>query len=247
LFGSKAIIYLFANNFAEATFVLRLWTANSLADRIRGASGQSDPISPRGGRMGGLLHENSGSLSGSDKTAAVRYGDGVLVFRIDALSPTDYTQESLVEELRFGPCRGPHTLNRCGGRRSCSISTRTVLPVAGKFAPHPGTARQAQLGAERRVDLRISGNAAIEGRRDPRRLPGKCGWTSGFRANATSRSTPARILCLRKAFQRDADASCRPGFPPCPRLRALPRQGTSAAEIFEPAWSGRWRSWSRPA
>jgi hypothetical protein len=110
LFERDGTTFLFANDFAEGDSVLRLWTAKSIQDRFAEHPASPILISPRGGRMGGLLFEEEGALYRVGQDGSGGYGDGVLVVRIDALSPTEYA-ESPVEELRFSHCRGPHTLN----------------------------------------------------------------------------------------------------------------------------------------
>ena len=104
-------IFLFANDFAEGDFVLRLWTATSLRERFDEHPASPVLISPRGGRMGGMLIESGGSLYRVGQDGSSGYGDGILLFRIDALSPAEY-RETQVDELHFTHCRGPHTLNR---------------------------------------------------------------------------------------------------------------------------------------
>jgi len=103
-------IYLFANDFAEGDFVLRLWGAASLHERFDEHPASPILISPRGGRMGGLPIARAGSLYRVGQDGSGRYGDGIMLFRIEELSATDY-RESFVDQLRFGECRGPHTLN----------------------------------------------------------------------------------------------------------------------------------------
>jgi hypothetical protein len=110
LLSHNGHIYLFANNFAEGDFVLRLWTAKSLHEHFDEHPASPILISPSGGRMGGSLIERDGALFRVGQDGSGRYGDGVLLFRIEALGPTDY-RESVVDRLRFEGCRGPHTVN----------------------------------------------------------------------------------------------------------------------------------------
>lgn len=103
-------IYLFANIFTEGDSILRLWSAQSLGDRFKEHPTSPILISPRGARMGGQLLDDGGSLYRFGQDGSGGYGDGILLFRIEALNSTEY-RESLVGELHFGHCRGPHTLN----------------------------------------------------------------------------------------------------------------------------------------
>jgi hypothetical protein len=60
--------------------------------------------------MGGSILRTERGLYrfGQDFTAG--YGDGLIVFKIDALGETEY-RESLAGPIRFREVRGPHTLN----------------------------------------------------------------------------------------------------------------------------------------
>jgi hypothetical protein len=60
--------------------------------------------------MGGSLIESDGALYRIGQDGLAGYGDGVLVFRIEELNRTAY-REHLIGSLRFGHCRGPHTIN----------------------------------------------------------------------------------------------------------------------------------------
>ena len=60
--------------------------------------------------MGGLIAERDGRLFRFGQDNRGRYGDGLILFAIDALTPDEY-RESPISELRFEGARGPHTLN----------------------------------------------------------------------------------------------------------------------------------------
>jgi hypothetical protein len=110
LFERDGTTFLFANNFAEGDSILRLWVAQSVHDRFQEHPASPILISPRGARMGGLLIERGNSLYRVGQDGSASYGDGLLLFRIDELSCTEF-RETLVDELHFTHCRGPHTLN----------------------------------------------------------------------------------------------------------------------------------------
>jgi hypothetical protein len=101
--------YLFANDIAEGDFVLRLWSSDDIEGTFQEHPASPVLISPCGGRMGGLLIDQSGLYRvGQDNSG--KYGDGVLLFRVEELSRDTY-RETLVDRLRFSEVHGPHTLN----------------------------------------------------------------------------------------------------------------------------------------
>lgn len=113
LFERNGMIYLFANVAAETSSVLRLWTAGSLFESFVEHPASPIRISPSGSRMGGSIIETDGNLYRIGQDLRSGYGDGILLFRIDELSPDGF-QESFVDELRFSDCHGPHTFNLTG-------------------------------------------------------------------------------------------------------------------------------------
>jgi hypothetical protein len=110
LFDRNGTIFMFGNIHSEGDNVLRVWTAASIQDRFEEHPANPVLISPRGARMGGSLIESDGALYRIGQDGLAGYGDGVLVFRIEEFSRTAY-REHLIGSLRFGDCRGPHTIN----------------------------------------------------------------------------------------------------------------------------------------
>jgi hypothetical protein len=102
--------YLFANLASEGSSVLRLWVGDDLTSELAEHPKSPIRLSPAGSRMGGLIVEQEGKPFRFGQNLRNKYGDGLIVFAIDALTPEDY-RERPVSELRFEDVRGPHTLN----------------------------------------------------------------------------------------------------------------------------------------
>jgi len=110
LFERDGTTFLFANVESEGDEVLRLWTSASIRGPFVEHPANPLMISPRGARMGGSIVEDGGSLYRVGQDGVDRYGNGVLIFRIEELNRTVY-RERLIGELRFEHCQGPHTIN----------------------------------------------------------------------------------------------------------------------------------------
>lgn len=102
--------YLFGSPVSQGTNVLNLWTATSL-DQVFEPHPQGPlRISPQGGRMAGALLRLDGRLIRFGQSFERFYGDGILAFEIEALTPATY-RERLIGKIRFRDRIGPHTLN----------------------------------------------------------------------------------------------------------------------------------------
>jgi hypothetical protein len=110
LFVQDRHVYLFGNDAAEGGNVLRLWTASSPFEPFVEHPASPILISPQGGRMAGAILQEGSSLHRLGQNGGGEYGIGLIVFRIDRLTPEDYL-ESAAAELRFPSVMGPHTLN----------------------------------------------------------------------------------------------------------------------------------------
>jgi hypothetical protein len=131
LVETKSGIYLFANDDRDGASVLRLWRSKSLFGRFVEHPASPIRISPAGSRMAGSIHLSSNRTLfrfGQDLRRA--YGDGLIVFRIDALSPIDYF-ETEVGSVRLSEVRGPHTLNLSDGRMVFDFYQNRFTPLAG--------------------------------------------------------------------------------------------------------------------
>ncbi|MEP7221520.1 MAG: hypothetical protein ABI673_02505 [Novosphingobium sp.] len=130
-------LYLFANDAREGSNVLRLWSADGLAARFTQHPASPLRISPRGARMGGeFLARNDGAANGRilriGQDFTRDYGDGLVVFAIDALDEQSY-RESEVAAFRLGRRHGPHTFNLSpdGSRLLFDWYTNGFTPLAG--------------------------------------------------------------------------------------------------------------------
>ncbi len=103
--------YLFGSPSAQGVNVLTLWTAASL-DSVFELHPQSPlRISPEGGRMAGaLLRLPDGRLIRFGQSFERFYGDGIVAFEVEALTPDSY-RERRIGDIRFRDPIGPHTLN----------------------------------------------------------------------------------------------------------------------------------------
>jgi hypothetical protein len=106
-------IWLFGNLLREGPGALFLWSAESIDGRFERHPLGPILISPLGARMAGNLLRVGGRLFRLGQDLSVRYGDGIVVFELERLTPSDY-RERQVGEIRFSDRRGPHTLNVAG-------------------------------------------------------------------------------------------------------------------------------------
>jgi len=103
-------LYLFANGLQEGPGVLRLWRAPSLFDRFEEHPASPVRISPDGSRMAGSILLSTPTPLRLGQQWQEEYGNGLIVFQIDELSPSAY-RESLVRRVQLDAVKGPHTLN----------------------------------------------------------------------------------------------------------------------------------------
>ena len=103
-------IYLFGNDQRLGSNALHLWTSDSLDGLFTPHPASPILISPRGGRMGGAIVEHEGRLVRLGQDFSRDYGDGLLAFEIETLTPDTY-RERLIGRIGFTDRKGPHTLN----------------------------------------------------------------------------------------------------------------------------------------
>lgn len=101
--------YLFGSP-ASDTSVLNLWTAAGPSETFELHPQSPLRISPEGGRMAGALLRVDGRLIRFGQSFERFYGDGIVAFEIEALTPDAY-RERRIGEIRFRDRIGPHTLN----------------------------------------------------------------------------------------------------------------------------------------
>ena len=130
LFERDERIYLFGNERALGSNVLNLWSAPSLHDTFELHPASPIRISPEGSRMGGNLIERSGRLFRLGQDFSGGYGDGLIIFEINALNQKAYA-ETKVGEIRFADRKGPHTLNVRGDEVVFDWYRDRLSPLAG--------------------------------------------------------------------------------------------------------------------
>jgi hypothetical protein len=123
-------LYLFGNDEKEGSTALQLWSACSLRDRFRQHPFSPVLINPLGGRMAGAVLRTNGRLLRFGQSFLGDYGDGVVVFEIERLTPDEY-RESTIGMVRFGDRLGPHTLNFDGSRILFDWYTKRYSALAG--------------------------------------------------------------------------------------------------------------------
>ncbi|HWM48092.1 MAG TPA: hypothetical protein VNR11_14400 [Xanthobacteraceae bacterium] len=123
-------IYLFGNRRREGTAILHLWSAPSLFARFDAHPATPVRVSARGSRMAGAVVTHSGQLFRLGQDCRHGYGDGLLCFRIEALSEREY-REAFYAEAAFSTVKGPHTLNRHGDSLLFDWYVERFSPLAG--------------------------------------------------------------------------------------------------------------------
>ena len=103
-------LYLFGNRRSDGPNVLRLWTASGLFNRFEEHPASPIRISVRGSRMAGPVLAWPAGLIRLGQDFRSGYGDGIVAFRIDDLTPSRY-RETELGQRSFGPPKGPHTLD----------------------------------------------------------------------------------------------------------------------------------------
>jgi hypothetical protein len=140
--------YLFANNRALGPNALFLWSADSVEGPFHQHAGNPIRISPVGSRMAGQLTKLNGKLIRFGQDARRGYGDGIIAFEVEAMTPELY-REHQVGSFRFDDRHGPHTLNIQG--------TEILFDwYSNRFAPLAGARRLVALRAETRRSMRIA-------------------------------------------------------------------------------------------
>jgi hypothetical protein len=122
--------YLFGNDGAEGTNVLRLWAGDDPFGPLAEHPASPVCITPRGGRMAGEPVAAGGRLYRLGQDGSRAYGDGILVFEIEAIGPRDY-RERPAGTIRFDGLSGPHTLNFRDGQAVFDWYRDRFSPWAG--------------------------------------------------------------------------------------------------------------------
>lgn len=125
-------LYLFANDAAFGSGVLRLWSALGLFDQFIEHPSSPLRMSPRGSRMGGALLAGDGQLIRVGQDFSHDYGDGLIAFAIDELTP-DHYREREVGKFRLHDRKGPHSFNLAPGGQAVVFDwyRDRLTPLAG--------------------------------------------------------------------------------------------------------------------
>jgi hypothetical protein len=123
-------VYLFANDAQDGGGVLRLWVARGLLERFEEHPCSPVRISPRGSRMAGHILAKEGALFRFGQDGSSSYGNGALIFDIEALTPTKYAERE-TGYLRLDDVCGPHTLNFSNGEVIFDWYTNRLSLFAG--------------------------------------------------------------------------------------------------------------------
>jgi hypothetical protein len=123
-------LYLFGNIPRHGSSALFLWLAEGIKGPFRLHPQSPVRISPRGGRMAGNLLRDGDRLIRFGQNLEGGYGDGILAFEVEELSPERYCEKPL-GVIRFTDRHGPHTLNFDGGRIVFDWYVERFAPLAG--------------------------------------------------------------------------------------------------------------------
>ncbi|WP_395624171.1 hypothetical protein [Sphingomonas daechungensis] len=123
-------LYLFGNDRRLGSNVLQLWLARSLDDEFQLHPASPIRISPAGSRMGGNLIRHEGRMFRPGQDLSKDYGDGLILFEIDRLTPQDYLEHEITR-IGFTDRKGPHTLNVRGDEIVFDWYRDRISPLAG--------------------------------------------------------------------------------------------------------------------
>jgi hypothetical protein len=131
LFFSDSGVFLFANDDRDGSSVLRLWHADSLSGPFAEHGSSPIRISPAGSRMAGSIYvAANGTRFRLGQDLRRNYGDGIVIFRIDVISPAEY-RETLISGVQLVGLHGPHTLNFRDGEVVFDYYSDRFSPLAG--------------------------------------------------------------------------------------------------------------------
>jgi len=110
VFAFEGKYYMFGNLRGESS-MLRLW----IGDDCMFSNAIEHPLSPvrfgpKGSRSGGKIFVNHDQIFRIAQDFSYGYGDGLLLFRISRITPSDF-QEDLIGEIKFDLLHGPHTFD----------------------------------------------------------------------------------------------------------------------------------------
>ena len=110
LIEQEGRLYLFGNVRAVGSNTLYLWSADAIDAPFKLHPASPIRVSPEGSRMAGNLVRTGNRLIRFGQDFRSRYGDGVIAFEVEELSPTAY-RERPIGRIALPDRRGPHTIN----------------------------------------------------------------------------------------------------------------------------------------
>lgn len=144
LIEQDGLTYLFGNVAAIGSNALYLWVADRVDRPFRRHPASPLLVSPSGGRMGGPFLREGGRLIRIAQDYRASYGDGLLAFEVEALTPRDYRERPL-GSLTLARRQGPHTLGVRDGEILFDWYDEKFAPGAGlrRFSARLARRRQA--------------------------------------------------------------------------------------------------------
>jgi methionyl-tRNA formyltransferase len=130
LFPADDRVYLFANRCDEGDGVLRLWSAQRVTGPFVEHPESPVLISPYGARMAGSILSTPAGVYRLGQDLRAAYGDGVVLHKIETLTPTTY-REIPIGEHRFTDRGGPHTIQVRGAFIAFDWYVDRFNPIAG--------------------------------------------------------------------------------------------------------------------
>lgn len=130
LFPHDGHWYLFGGRSENGNVRLDLWVADDLMGPYSCHPDSPICLDPRRARMAGPLVRRSGRLYRLGQDGSVGYGQGIMINRVDELTPTQYSESSLGSFL-FEDVLGPHTVLPTENGYWLDYYTEKWTPLAG--------------------------------------------------------------------------------------------------------------------
>lgn len=130
LFEHEEHWYLFAGRPASGNVRLDLWVADDLTGPWRQHPFSPICLDPRNARMAGPIVRKDGRIYRLGQDGSVGYGQGIVVSRVEELTPTTYS-EVVVGPFCLQDVTGPHTVLPTGNGYWLDYYTEKWTPLAG--------------------------------------------------------------------------------------------------------------------
>lgn len=122
-------VYLFGNIAHLGTNALYLWWSETLDGTFIPHPLSPIRVSPLGSRMGGALVEPDGMLIRLGQDYSAGYGDGLIAFAVETLTPNAYLERE-IGRIALADRKGPHTLNVREGELVFDWYVDRISPLA---------------------------------------------------------------------------------------------------------------------